>query len=183
MASAPREAVSRWKPMARRVFVMFMVLKSDEQGGKAIGEHTCAIKPNIPMRNSTRTHRPRVGITRGTLNMIMLGFGFVREEHAKNQGARNAPYRRNQYALRREEGEDVERVCPLSDCAEERVCGNDGMSERDEDGEDFEISDAQLPVPPRTPTSAALREGNEEDICDEETETWLTRRIPFFAPT
>jgi hypothetical protein len=108
-----------------------MVLRSDEQGGKAIGEHTCAIKPNIPMRSSTRTHRPRVGITRGTLNMIMLAFGFVREEHTKTKArAWNAPYRRNQYTLGREEGEDVERVCPLSDCAEERVCGNDGMSER-----------------------------------------------------
>src|SRR6266702_12956 len=37
---------------------------------------TCEIKPNVPMGNSRTSHEVRVGMTRGTLNKIILKHVF-----------------------------------------------------------------------------------------------------------
>ena len=119
MASTPREAVSRCKPMTKSVFGF--KLPESVMTEEDMGERTCEVKPSMPMSISIASHPTCVGITGEIFSSIMLE-RVSRGSFRKRVRTRGIPYGGSQHTAGRVIHKRMKCVRLFSDCTEDCVC-------------------------------------------------------------
>ena len=120
MARLPRDAVSLWKPMARRVFPDLGYKYQSMKGSKAYLRNQAEYTDEKHHKNP----QPARWDHRGNLEYDHADMSANGLSETKQTEPRNARYRGKQYTLRSEERENMKCMRSLPNRAEQCVCEN-----------------------------------------------------------